>query len=225
MFTPKIPLMNSRCRIHYQIQICIPACLMSSEYFYDNFSVYSVRLKNLWMDRIALKTFTSNSRKLSWRKRRVITTSLACVAAYGVPFPPKFNVPFYIVLCTICPTFCVCHLSLHSWFNFLHSTFTFDLCNIQVFAFVIQLFHKQQSSFRIRSSSSVECIFIFSHPTLSICPLSFRFCGGRGFVEIRAVFPESSTGSQSILSEFSFKPKSKWLVKRIVSLFLNQKFF
>jgi len=37
---------------------------------------------------------------------------------YGVPFPPKFNVPFYIVLYTIYPTFCVCHLSLHSRFNF-----------------------------------------------------------------------------------------------------------
>ena len=37
---------------------------------------------------------------------------------YGVPFPPKFNVPFYIVLCIIYPTFCVCHLSLHSRFNF-----------------------------------------------------------------------------------------------------------
>ena len=43
------------------------------------------------------------------------------------------------------------------------------------FAFDIQLFHKQQSSFRIRPSSSVECTFIFSHPTFSICPLSFRF--------------------------------------------------
>ena len=28
---------------------------------------------------------------------------------------------------------------------------------------------------RIRPSSSVECTFIFSHPTFSICPLSFRF--------------------------------------------------
>ena len=43
------------------------------------------------------------------------------------------------------------------------------------FAFDIQLFHKQQSSFRIRPSSSVECTFLFSHPTFSICPLSFRF--------------------------------------------------
>ena len=32
---------------------------------------------------------------------------------------------------------------------------------------------------------------------------------GRSFAEIIAVFPESSTGSQSILSEFSFQPKSK----------------
>ena len=28
--------------------------------------LYSVRFKKLWMDKIALKTFTSNSRKLSW---------------------------------------------------------------------------------------------------------------------------------------------------------------
>ena len=62
-----------------------------------------------------------------------------CAVMYGVPFPPKFNVPFYIVLCTIYATFCVCHFSLHSQFNFLHSTFNFDLCNIQVFAFDIQL--------------------------------------------------------------------------------------
>ena len=36
---------------------------------------------------------------------------------YGVPFPPKFDVPFYIVLCTIYRTFCVCHLNLHTRFN------------------------------------------------------------------------------------------------------------
>ena len=55
----------------------------------------------------------------------------------------------------------------------MHPTFSFDLCNIQVFAFDIQL--KQQSSLRIRPSSSVGCTFTFSHPTFSICPLSFRF--------------------------------------------------
>ena len=59
---------------------------------------------------------------------------------YGVPFPPKFNVPFYIVLCTIYRAFCVCHLSLNSRFHSLHSTFNFDLCNIQVCTFDIQLF-------------------------------------------------------------------------------------
>ena len=53
---------------------------------------------------------------------------------YGVPFPPKFNVPFYIVLCTIYRTFWVCHLNLHSRFN--------------VFAFNIQLWLMQHSSFR-----------------------------------------------------------------------------
>ena len=46
----------------------------------------------------------------------------------------------------------------HSSLRFRHSTF-----------------HKQQSSFRIRPSSSMECTFIFLHPTFSICPLSFRF--------------------------------------------------
>ena len=58
---------------------------------------------------------------------------------------------------------------------FLHSAFNFDLCNIPVFAFDIQLFHNQQSSFRIRPSSSVECTLIFSHPSFSLCSLSFRF--------------------------------------------------
>ena len=34
----------------------------------------------------------------------------------------------------------VCHLSLHFRFNFLHSTFNFDLFYIQDFAFDTQLF-------------------------------------------------------------------------------------
>ena len=46
----------------------------------------------------------------------------------------------------------------HSSFRFRHSTF-----------------HKQQSSFLIRSSSSVECTFIFWHPPFSIWPLIFGF--------------------------------------------------
>ena len=46
----------------------------------------------------------------------------------------------------------------HSSLRFRHSTF-----------------HKQQSSFRIRPSSSMECAIIFLHPIFSICPLSFRF--------------------------------------------------
>ena len=56
--------------------------------------------------------------------------------------------------------------------TFLHPTFNFDLRNIQVSAFDIQLFI---SNSRIQPTSSVECSFIFSHPTFSICPLSFRF--------------------------------------------------
>ena len=81
---------------------------------------------------------------------------------YGVPFPPKFNVPFYLLLFTIY------HFVFVIWVcardsTFLHSKFNFDLCNIQAV------------KFSIRPSSSVECTFTFSHPTFSICPLSFPF--------------------------------------------------
>ena len=86
-----------------------------------------------------------------------------------------FNVSVYIVLCTIYPTFCVCHLSLHSRFNFFASNIQLWFTQHSSFCFRHSTFHKQQSSFRIRPSSSVECTFIFSHPTFSICPLSFRF--------------------------------------------------
>ena len=48
-----------------QIQICIPVCVMSSEFFTIT-PPYLVRVKNFWMDKIVLKTFTSNSKKLSW---------------------------------------------------------------------------------------------------------------------------------------------------------------
>ena len=85
-----------------------------------------------------------------------------------------FNVSVYIVLCTIYPTFCVCHLSLHSRFNFFASDIQLWFTQHSSFRFRHSTSHKQQSSFRIRSSSSVECTFIFSHPTFSICPLSFR---------------------------------------------------
>ena len=96
-------------------------------------------------------------------------------AILGFPFLTKFNVPFYIVLCTIYLTFSVCHWSLHSRFNFFPFNIQLRFMHFPVFAFDFQLFHNQQSSFRIRPSSSVECTFIFSHPTFSICPLSFRF--------------------------------------------------
>ena len=94
---------------------------------------------------------------------------------YGVPFPPKFNVSFYIVLCTIYPTLCVCHLSLHSRFNFFAFNIQLWFMQHSSFRFRHSTFHKQQSGFGILPSSSVECTFIFSHPTFSICPLSFRF--------------------------------------------------
>jgi len=84
---------------------------------------------------------------------------------YGVPFPPKFNVPFYIVLYTIYPTFCVCHLSLHSRFNFLHSTSNFDSCNIQVFAFDSQLFisNSQVFEFDLQVQWNVHSFFCIQH--------------------------------------------------------------
>ena len=49
MFTRKdsINKFVSHCRNQYQIQICIPACLPSSEFFYDNFSVFSQIEKTL----------------------------------------------------------------------------------------------------------------------------------------------------------------------------------
>ena len=57
--------MIRRFRNWLQIQIGIPARVMSSEYFNDNFSVFG-QIENLWMDKIASKTFTSNSGKLCW---------------------------------------------------------------------------------------------------------------------------------------------------------------
>ena len=92
---------------------------------------------------------------------------------YGVPFPPKFNVPCYIVLWTIYRTFYVCHLKLHSRFNVFAFSIKLWLMQHSSFRFRHSTFHKPQSSFLIRSSSSVECTFIFSHPTFSICPLVF----------------------------------------------------
>ena len=57
--------MIRRFRNWLQIQIGIPARVMSSEYFNENFSVFG-QIENLWMDKIASKTFTSNSGKLCW---------------------------------------------------------------------------------------------------------------------------------------------------------------
>ena len=67
----------------------------------------------------------------------------------------------------------VCHLSLHSRFNFFAFNIQLWFMQHSSFRFRHSTFHKQQSSFRIRPSSSVECTFIFSHPTFSICPLVF----------------------------------------------------
>ena len=47
----------------YQMKNCISVCIMSNKFFAIT-PLYSVRLKYLWMDKTALKTFASNSRKL-----------------------------------------------------------------------------------------------------------------------------------------------------------------
>ena len=58
---------------------------------------------------------------------------------------------------------------------FLHSTFNFHLCHIQVFAFDIQLFSLSNSQV-FEFDLQVQCnIHSFFHPTFSICPLSFCF--------------------------------------------------
>ena len=67
----------------------------------------------------------------------------------------------------------VCHLSLHSRFNFFAFNIQLWFMQHSSFRFRHSTFHKQQSSFRIRPSSTVECTFIFSHATFSICPLVF----------------------------------------------------
>ena len=77
---------------------------------------------------------------------------IICMAFH---FRQKFNVPFYLLLCTIYPTFCVCHLSLHSRFNF--------------FAFKIQLWFMQHSSFRFRHSTFISSSQVFNS--------SFKFSG------------------------------------------------
>ena len=46
----------SQCHKQSQIQICIPACIISSEFFTIT-PLYSVRVKNPGMDKIVLKTF------------------------------------------------------------------------------------------------------------------------------------------------------------------------
>ena len=63
-------------------------------------------------------------------------------------------------------------LAIHFFFCIQHSTSIYVTFKFSLSTF--NFFIKQQSSFRIRSSSWVECTFIF-HPTFSICPLSFCF--------------------------------------------------
>ena len=60
----------SHSRNQHEIQIGIPACVMSSEYF-TRTSLYLVRFEDLWVDKIALKTLTSIQG--NWAGRNVIT--------------------------------------------------------------------------------------------------------------------------------------------------------
>ena len=57
--------------------------------------------------------------------------------------------------------------------TFLHSTFNFDLCNIQVFAFDIQLFisNSQVFEFDLQVKWNVHSFFRMQH--LAFCPLVF----------------------------------------------------
>ena len=137
-------------------------------------SLYSVRLKNLWIDRIALKTITSNSRKLSWRERKVITTSLACVEPMAFHFRQNsmfhftlyfaqsvLHFVFVIWVCTRDSIFCIQHsTSIYATFKFLLSTFNFLISNSQVFEFDLQVQWNVHSFFRIQHLS-----FKFSLPT------------------------------------------------------------
>ena len=92
-----------------------------------DYSSVSLRLPEDKLNRL-IDLVNTSSHKASASKRQLqsLAGSLNFVCQvvrggrtfYGVPFPPKFNVPFYIVLCTIYPTLCVWHLSLYSRFNF-----------------------------------------------------------------------------------------------------------
>ena len=56
-----------RCRNQYQIQICIPACVMSSAFFKIT-SLYSVRLSYLLNGQDCFKDIYIKFKKLSWKK-------------------------------------------------------------------------------------------------------------------------------------------------------------
>ena len=64
----------SRSRNGFQIQICISACAMSSEFLAAN-SQHSVRLKSLRNDEIALKTSIIKFKKIEQAE----ISELACV--------------------------------------------------------------------------------------------------------------------------------------------------
>ena len=81
---------------------------------------------------------------------------------------------------TLCFTQSILHFVFAIWVcardsTFLHSTFNFDSCNIQVFAFDFQLFISTSQVFEFDLQVQWNVHSFFLHPTFSICPLSFRF--------------------------------------------------
>ena len=92
-------------------------------------------------------------------------TNLFLFVLYGVPFPPKFNVSFYIPLFAFYPTFVAWYLFLH----FRYSTFVLQHTG---FCLVHSIFRRRYSSSR---SGSAGCTFKFLPLTMSICHLSFCY--------------------------------------------------
>ena len=68
---------NCCCHNQSWIQICLPACIMNSEFFAIT-PLYLVRLKNLWMDKIILLTFKRHLHQIqgNWAGRNFMSSSV-----------------------------------------------------------------------------------------------------------------------------------------------------
>ena len=121
------------------------------------------------------------------------TTHVAHTKPFSMTFHFRQNSMFHFTLYFVQSIvhFLFVISSLHSWFNFFAFNIQLWFMQHSSFRFRHSTFHKQQWSFLIRSSSSVECTFIFTHPTFSICPLSFRFSTS-DFGHCTCKFPHST---------------------------------